>query len=193
MIIIEDDFESETNYLGEAVPAMKAVDLDGRIIYVGSLSKSMFPGLRLGYIVANADLIDELRGLRRLMLRHAPSNNQRTTSLFISQGFHDTYIRKLNRVYLERWKAMKDGIETFFPGMSIEPSFGGTSFWFKGAQDLDSEILARQAREHSIIIEPGHPHFQDTSSHKNYFRLGFSSIATEEISEGLRNLAALLP
>jgi len=191
-VIIEDDFESETNYLGAPVPAMKSEDKEGRIIYVGSLSKSMFPGLRLGYIVANSNFIEELRSFRRLVLRHAPSNNQRTASLFIGQGFHDTYIRKLNRIYLDRWQTMRDNLDRYLPGMSISPTFGGTSFWLEGPEGSDSEKIAADALKQGIVIEPGLPHFKNSENKKHFFRLGFSSISKERIPEGLRLLSLIL-
>ncbi len=191
-IIIEDDFESEMNYLGAPVPAMKAEDDEGRIIYLGSLSKSMFPGLRLGYIVASSELISELRALRRLMLRHVPSNNQRTTALFIAQGFHDSYVRKLNRVYSERSQIMSDSLQSYLPGMSAQPTFGGTSYWVKGTASLDAGQLAISALKKSIVIEPGAPHFLNPEGNKHFFRLGFSSIPTVRIDEGIRLLATML-
>ena len=79
-IIVEDDYEFETNYVGEPCPALKSMDNEGRVIYIGSLSKSLFPGLRLGYMVGSRELIEEARALRRLMVRHAPNNNQRTAA-----------------------------------------------------------------------------------------------------------------
>ncbi len=191
-ILIEDDYESETNYLGTPVPAMKAEDGEGRVIYVGSLSKSMFPGLRLGYIVADRRLIQELRAFRRLMLRHAPSNNQRTTSLFIAQGYHDTYIRKLNRIYKERREIMRDCLARYLSGMSKESSFGGTSFWLQGPDGLDTGRLAGQALETGIVIEPGAPHFREPEKNRHFFRLGFSSIPTDRIEEGVQLLAGLI-
>ncbi|WP_373086770.1 PLP-dependent aminotransferase family protein, partial [Sneathiella sp.] len=192
LLVIEDDFESDTNYTGEPVAALKSQDQGGRVIYVGSLSKSMFPGLRLGYIVAPEPLIQEMRALRRLMLRHAPSNNQRTTSLFIAQGYHQAYIRKLHKAYGDRWQIMSRGLDHYLPGMTTVPSFGGTSFWIRGPEDLDAELLAEQARGQGIVLEPGSVHFMTPEEGKRYFRLGFSSIATARIEGGLEQLASLL-
>lgn len=191
-ILIEDDYECEAGYLDRPLPALKSTDTEGRVIYVGSLSKSIFPGLRLGYIVGDRQLIDELRALRRLMMRHAPSNNQRTTSLFISQGHHDTYIRKLNRIYRARRTVMIDALDEFLPGMRQGSNFGGTSFWLKGPEGIDSRHLARDALKNGIVIEPGYPHFLDPRKQLNYFRLGFSSIPDKKIPEGIRKLAGLL-
>ncbi|MDF2368828.1 PLP-dependent aminotransferase family protein [Sneathiella sp.] len=191
-LLIEDDFESDTNYRGDAVPALKSEDRDGRVIYVGSLSKSMFPGLRLGFIVAPERLIKELRTLRRLMLRHAPSNNQRTTALFIAQGYHLSYIHKLHQAYGERWHRMAAALNTHLPGMTTAPRFGGTSFWIKGPGGLDSEALAARALDQGVVLEPGAVHFMEPAEGARYFRLGFSSIALDRIEEGIKRLAALL-
>lgn len=80
VLIIEDDYEFETNYVNEPCPALKSLDDEGRVVYVGSLSKTLFPGLRLGFLVAPANVVAQARALRRLMVRHAPNNNQRTAA-----------------------------------------------------------------------------------------------------------------
>jgi GntR family transcriptional regulator / MocR family aminotransferase len=192
LLIIEDDFESETNYTDIPVRALKSQDKDGRVIHVGSLSKSMFPGLRLGYVVAPSPLIKQMRALRRLMLRHAPSNNQRTTSFFIAMGYHLTYTRQLNQVYSERRFIMNEALRRYMPGMSTQPQFGGTSFWIEGPEELDAEDLAKQALLKGVVLEPGQVYFSDRDKGKNFFRLGFSSIATQRIEEGLQIISELL-
>jgi GntR family transcriptional regulator/MocR family aminotransferase len=192
-IIIEDDYESDIHSQNNPSLALKALDQTARVIYVGSLSKSIFPGLRLGYIVADRVLISELRAFRRLMLRHAPSNNQRTTSLFIALGYHDTYIRKLHRIYKERREIMKDCLDKDLPGLCRIPDAGGTSFWMQGDDVMDAENLARRALEKEVVIEPGHLHFFEPEKNRNFFRLGFSSIDGARIPDGIRAIASLMP
>jgi len=86
LLVIEDDYEFEMNFLESPTPALKAQDNDGRVIYVGSLSKSVFPGLRLGYMVAPEGLIQQARALRHLILRHPPGYAQRTLAYFMALG-----------------------------------------------------------------------------------------------------------
>ena len=188
-IIIEDDYEFETNYVNEPCPALKSLDDDDRVIYVGSLSKTLFPGLRLGFMVGPKPLIDQARALRRLMVRHAPNNNQRTAALFLSLGHHDTLIRRLHRAYRARWELMGEALSTHLPMSSSNPSFGGTSFWVAGPDQLDCEQLSVAAKANGILIEPGRIYFGARPRPRNYFRLGFSSIDDDQIAPGIELLA----
>jgi GntR family transcriptional regulator / MocR family aminotransferase len=188
-VIIEDDYEFETNYVNEPCPALKSLDDEGRVVYVGSLSKTLFPGLRMGFMVGPKALIAEARALRRLMVRHPPNNNQRTVALFLSLGHHDTLIRRLHKAYRTRWEIMGKALETHFPSSSRIPSFGGTSFWVKGPAKLNSEMLAKSAAEKSIIIEPGRVNFGTSAPPNNFFRLAFSSIDEKKIEPGIKLLA----
>jgi GntR family transcriptional regulator/MocR family aminotransferase len=191
-IVIEDDYEFETNYVNEPCPALKSLDDTGRVIYVGSFSKTLFPGLRLGFMVGPKTLIDEARALRRLMIRHAPNNNQRTAALFLSLGHHDTLIRRLHRAYRSRWGVMNTALQKHLPGCAEAPSFGGTSFWVKGPEGMDCEDVGRAAMALGVMIEPGRIYFGETPPPTNYFRLGFSSIGEDAIEPGIERLARVI-
>jgi len=191
-VIFEDDYESETNYASAPTPALKSLDTDGRVVYVGSLSKTLFPGLRLGYLVASKELVDELRALRLLMLRHTPNNNQRTVAIFLALGHHDTLIHRLHRHYRARWEAMAAALDRYLPGAAEAPTFGGTSFWVHGPDGLDADLLAREALAAGVVMEPGSVHFAAERAPKNFFRLGISSIAVDKIDPGIRILGELI-
>ena len=191
-LIIEDDYDSETNYDDNPIPALKLLDRENRVLYVGSLSKTMAPGLRLGFLVGPAELIAEARVLRRLMLRHPPANNQRTIALFIAEGHHDSFVRKLHKVYRRRWRAMETALQTWLPDIARSNTYGGTSFWIEGPSWLDSEHLAEAARERGVLIEPGAVHFLRAPRPKNFFRLGFGTIDEDRIPAGIEILAELV-
>lgn len=188
-IVIEDDYEYETNYRGEPTPALKSLDHSGRVIYVGSLSKSIMPGLRMGFVVAPAELIDELRALRRLVLRHPPGNNQRVVALFLALGGHDALINRLHRAYHKRWQVLANALDEHFPGWAEAPVFGGTSFWCRGPEGFDAFALSEEALKRGVVIEPGTIFFANDENRQNYFRLGFSSIADDKIEAGIAMLA----
>ncbi|MCK5778231.1 MAG: PLP-dependent aminotransferase family protein [Rhodospirillales bacterium] len=192
IILIEDDYEFETNYVGRQTPALKSMDDAGRVIYVGSLSKSLFPGLRLGYMVASKRLIEEARALRRLMLRHPPTVNQRQTALFLSLGHHDALIHRLHREFRTRWEAMDHALQHYLPASATKPGFGGTAFWVRGPDKLDALELAGRAKSEGVLIEPGRVHFLGEDRPRNYFRLAFSSLPTERIEPGIRILSELI-
>jgi GntR family transcriptional regulator/MocR family aminotransferase len=191
-LIIEDDYESEINFVSEPTPALKSLDSDNRVIYVGSLSKTLAPGLRIGYMVGSRALIEEARALRRLMVRHPPANNQRLVALFLSMGHHDSLIHRLRRTYQERWETMGEALNRYLPESTRIPSFGGTSYWVKGPAQLDSRKLKINAQLASILIESGDISFMQPNPPQNFFRLGYSSIAAKKIEPGIKKLADLI-
>jgi len=191
-MIIEDDYESEINFGEEATPTLKSMDENNRVIYVGSLSKTLSAGLRMGYMVAPKAIIHEARSIRRLMIRHPPMNNQRLVSLFLSMGHHDSLLRKLRESYQKRWEIMGESMNRYLPNSTKTPTFGGTAFWVVGPKELDTKTLESLARKHGILIEPGDIFFMNAEAHKNYFRLGYSSIAENKIDDGLAQLSQLI-
>lgn len=189
-LIIEDDYEFETNYSGSPIPALKSLDTADRVLYTSSLSKSLMPGLRIGFMVGPRELIKQARALRRLILRHPPSNNQRVAALFLSLGHHDALIAKLHHAYKLRWQTLSEALDAYLPGWAQAPTFGGTSFWVKAPPSIDARMLAMRAIERGVVIETGDIHFANPDQGRNYFRLSFSSVPEDRIWSGVANLAA---
>jgi GntR family transcriptional regulator/MocR family aminotransferase len=192
VLVIEDDYESEFNYVGDPTPALKSIDRDGRVIYVGSLSKTLAPGIRLGYMVAPRELIHQARALRRLMMRHPPSNNQFIIAQFLKRGYHDALIARLSQTLHQRWSLLGDLIEKNFPGGSQRSTFGGSAIWVRGDKSLNSADLLIKAEAEGILFEPGEVFFHGPNKPRHFFRLGFSSIATDRIQPGVEKLLNLM-
>jgi GntR family transcriptional regulator / MocR family aminotransferase len=192
VVLFEDDHESELNFSGKPLPALKSLDADGRVIYLGSLSKTLAHGLRIGFVVGPAELIRELRALRRLIMRHPPTNNAHIASLFIAQGHHDAFIRKLNTTYRERRDALVDAFGAELPSFQIASSLGGSGAWIKGPDKLDCQELAIECAKRGLLIEPGDVFFNKTgASSKSYFRMGYSAISSNLIRPGIDELRAV--
>ncbi|RVU83349.1 PLP-dependent aminotransferase family protein [Leucothrix sargassi] len=191
-VVIEDDYESEVNFIEEPLPALKSFDQDGRVIYVGSLSKSLTPGIRIGYLVADRSLITELRRLRELQYRHPPSNNQRITAMFISQGYYDSHVRRMRRAYETKWKRMQQGVTEYLSSCEIHSTPGSFCFWIGLPEVMTSCELRAVAAEHGILIESGDTLFMEEDAPKNFIRLGFSAIDSEKILQGLKILGGLI-
>lgn len=191
-LIIEDDYECETTFAANPTPALKSLDKNDRVIYLGSLSKTLSPGLRLGYMVGPKELIKQIREYRRMMLRHPPMNNQRAVGLFLSRGYQDSLVRSIVQVYEERWKAVGDALQEYLPASAKAPSFGGSSYWVKGPANLDARELKRLALDKGVVIESGDLYFNQQHPPLNFFRLGYSSIATERIHPGIARLADII-
>jgi GntR family transcriptional regulator / MocR family aminotransferase len=192
LVIIEDDFESENSFEGDPIPALKSLDRHDRVIYIGSLSKSLAPGLRIGYIVAAPELIHELRALRRLMLRHPSTFIQRTLALFISLGHNDAQLRRLAMAQKERNQVLMAALSRHIPECQPVKVSGGGSCWVRLPDHIQAQKLAERAALRGVLIEPGDVFFTSPNPPGNYVRLGYQSIPASAIEQGVEILAQVM-
>ncbi len=191
-LIVEDDYEFEMSFLKPPSPALKSLDKEGRVIYVGSFSKSLFPGLRLGYLVGPEPFVREARALRSSVLRHPPGHIQRTAAYFLSLGHYDALIRRMSRAFHQRREAMDSAIAEHGLTVAGRGAFGGSSLWMRAPEAVDTRQLASDLRSHGVLIEPGQSFFSQTDAPRNFFRLAYSSIPAGRIPEGIRRIAQCL-
>lgn len=189
MLIVEDDYEFEMSFSNPPTPALKSLDTEGRVIYVGSFSKSLFPGLRLGYLVAPPEFVAEARALRATILRHPPGHIQRTVAYFLALGHYDAQINRMRTTFKDRRAVLRDalaenGLRALLGGVS-----GGTSFWMQTAEGVDSATLAAALRHDDVLIEPGDPFFATSGPGAGFYRLAYSSIGVNRIPEGIARIA----
>jgi len=191
-VIFEDDYDPETQYAGQPLPALKAIDKCDRVLYLSSLSKLLSPGLRLGYIVGPAVVIERLRVIRRLMIRQAPGNNQVAAALFIQQGHYDRLLHRTREVLSQRASALVEALRRHLPEAVFAIPHGGSSLWLRlpGKPELAAVRAAALAR--GVLYDPGEPFFQEETMPAPWIRLGFSSIPLERIEPGIRELSSAL-
>ncbi len=188
-LIVEDDYEFEMSFLKASAPALKSLDQEGRVIYVGSYSKSLFPGLRLGYIVGAEPFIREARALRAAILRHPPGHIQRTVANFLSLGHYDALVARMTQKFSVRRDVMYQAIQKNGLEIAGHNVSGGSSFWIKVKDGIDTRVLAQRLAEKGVLIEPGHVFFDQNDAEYRYFRLAYSSIAQHKIEPGIGLIA----
>ncbi len=187
-VIVEDDYDADLFAEGSDAPPLRSLAGGGNVVYIGSLSKALAPGLRLGYVVAPAPVIAELRDLRRLMLRHPPSNNQRAMATFIALGHYRGHLMRVSAALAERAAAADAALPHALPGFTWQRGAGAASYWIEGPGRFDARATDAAARDVGVLIEPGDVFFADPERGRGCFRLGLSAIRTERIAEGLRRL-----
>jgi len=193
MLIIEDDFEFESNFLGQPHPALRSLDKDNRVVYVSCLSKVLASAVQIGFIVADSCVIAELKKLRKLVMRNPPLNNQRAVGYFLSLGHYDAYMMHLHKVFFDRWLTLREALNIYLPNsIDTGPIQGGTAYWVTGPEQLNGEYLIEKAAEMGILIEPVKRYFATPDHPENCFRLGVTGIPDEKIREGVSKLAELI-
>ncbi|THD82934.1 PLP-dependent aminotransferase family protein [Aliigemmobacter aestuarii] len=188
-VIVEDDYEFEMSFLRTVSPSLKSLDAEGRVIYIGSFSKSLFPGLRLGYLVGPESFIREARALRADVLRHPPGHVQRTAAYFLSLGHYDAMINRMKAAYRRRRTVMEEAIAEHGLTVAGQGGFGGSSFWMRAPDHVDTGELALRLRAKGVLIEPGQVFFAREGAPRNYYRLAYSSIPQGRIPDGIRLIA----
>ena len=191
-VLIEDDYEIELGFEGRAQPALQSLDHSGHVVYVSSLSKTLAPGIRIGFVVGNRDLVRELRALRRLMLRHPAANNERSVGLFLAMGYHDALLRRLRQAYAERSQRVAAALSAHLPHVAFTTVAGASSFWLRFPEHVDTRTVANEAAKLGVLIEPGDVFFDANGGEAvpfNYARLGFASIDLPRIEPGIAMLA----
>ena len=153
--IVEDDYDSEFHYAGRKPPALKSIDRHDRVFYAGSFSKTLFPGLRLGYLVTPAGWVDAATAACELAGRGLAVQEQATVAAFMAEGHYARHLRRMRLRYAERSAALTRALrEAFGSGVELSPPDGGLTLLarFPG-RDADTE-LAQRARQHGLAPAP---------------------------------------
>ncbi|WP_294620854.1 PLP-dependent aminotransferase family protein [uncultured Roseovarius sp.] len=191
--IVEDDYECDVDYRHSTPLPLHSLDNTGRLIYLGSLSKGLSPGLRLGYLTAPEEYIAAARDCRGMMLRHPPMILQQTAAAFIRQGCYDGLLRRLRQNYEQRWRLADTILRDRLPDFLQSGEYGGTNFVLASDDPrLNAKAIAGAALEKGVIVEPLSPCFSDTATGEKFFRLGVSSINLDLIESGIELLCNVI-
>lgn len=184
-VVVEDDYDSEFRYMGSPSPSLKALDTSGDVVYLGTFSKFLAPGLRMGFLVGPEELVAELRRVRRYQVRHPPGHTQRALALLIDSGDYHRALRRHRLQMKKRWEMVSQLAQRHLPWQQDAYPPGGVSLWVKGPPELDSVELVRRAEQRGVLIERGDIFFMNPDPPKNFFRIGYGAIPTRSVAEGM--------
>ncbi len=202
--LIEDDPYGQLRYEGEHLPPLLVLDREtrgvrrdngyhlGNVIYLSTFSKTLAPGLRLGWIVAPPEVIVKLVQLKQGADLHTSTFNQMVAYEVARGGFLDQHVREIREVYRERRDVMLETLEECFPpgsGVSWTHPQGGLFLWLRLPERMDSRRLLEAALKENVAFVPGNSFFADEAEGGRYMRLNFSNAQPDLIREGIRRLA----
>ena len=194
--LLEDDFDGEYRYRGQPLPAMMSLDDQGRVIYVGSFSKVMFPGLRLGFIVLPGPLVEPVSRRLRWTGPRASLVAQPVLARFIEEGSFATHLRRMRRLHAERQRVLVASVRESAKGLlEIEPSAGGMHLvaWFAPefrAACTDADIAAASASE-GLRVRALSSFYAGPAARQGLV-LGYAGFDADEIRDGAQRLAAMI-
>ena len=190
--IIEDDYDSEYRYESSPIASLQGLDANGRVIYIGTFSKILFPGLRLGYLVVPPDLIDRFLSVRRAMDLGPPAFHQEVLADFIGEGHFARHIRRMRVLYHERRSALAASIRKELGDIvTVHGSEAGMHLTITLQKGRDDMEIARRAARQNLWIWPLSFFYMGEAPQQGFI-LGFGSTPTEEIPRALRKLRNLI-
>jgi GntR family transcriptional regulator / MocR family aminotransferase len=187
--ILEDDFVGDLRYEGRVQPALKALDPGGRVIYVGTFSKMIMPGLRVGFLVADGPIYELLAQLKRVNDLMTSTLTQRTLEAYVTVGRYQAHVRRSCQVYRRRRDAIVQAIGRELPaGVHVVSPQGGLFVWLRLPEDMSAIQLLPLAAEEGVEYAPGPRFFPQPDVGERYMRLNFATQTPEDIDEGIRRL-----
>ncbi|WP_129780844.1 aminotransferase-like domain-containing protein [Peristeroidobacter soli] len=191
LLIVEDDPYGALSYDGEVLPTLKSM-MPEHVVYLGSFSKVLTPGLRVGYLIAPQALHRKLVQAKQAADLHTPSFTQRIVYESVKDGFLDSHIPKIRQLYGQRCDVMLAAMREHFPrGVTWNRPEGGMFIWVTLPSGIDSMELLSKAIAQNVAFVPGEPFFA-SQPQKNTLRLSFVTVSPERIQRGIAILGALL-
>jgi len=191
-VIVEDDYDGEFRYEGEPVEPLQSLDRDGRVLYVGTFSRTMFPALRIGYVVAPRPLVSAFVAAKWLADRHTAVLEQETLAEFITSGAYERHLRRTRRVNATRRDALLSAIQRHLGDrVTVTGSRSGTHIvlWPR-AKVSEAAIITRAAATGVGIYGIAGYYLRQPSPPG--FLLGYANLTVEQIREGIRRLGEVL-
>ncbi|MBQ7868612.1 MAG: PLP-dependent aminotransferase family protein [Clostridia bacterium] len=189
-LVMEDDPYRDLRYTGEHLPTIKSYDKTGHVAYMGSFSKIISPGMRVGYLVAEKDILRKCTIGKQGTDLHTPNLNQAIVDQFLRRGLLAPHIESIIPAYKEKMELMLKELDSFPAGTKYTVPEGGLFIWVEMPETFNATEVFQEAVENNVAYVPG-THFYPYGGHHNTFRLNFSNSTPEQIKEGMEKLRKL--
>jgi GntR family transcriptional regulator/MocR family aminotransferase len=194
--IIEDDYDSEYRYSGKPLAALQGLDRDNRVVYVGSFSKTMFPSLRLGYLIVPPDLTDSFRFARAALDDHPSTVAQPALTAFIEDGYFAAHLRRMRKLYAHRQALLVAAAQQHLDDLlTIAPAEAGMHILARQKPAMtvrmDDIQATRRAEAAGITVSPLSSFYHEYPAQQGLM-LGYAAVDEEEIPKAVEKLAAAL-
>jgi DNA-binding transcriptional MocR family regulator len=193
--LVEDGFEEELKYFGKAILPIKALDGSGAVLYLGTLSKVVFPGLRIGWIAAHREAIQRLLAVLRFSCLSGNIPAQAAVARLLERGEYEHYLRRVHTAYRRRMETLLQAMKAHLPQDRVEwtTPAGGYTLWVRwtGRRPVDEETLVARLLDGGVRVSPGRFYFPGPVT-ETAFRVSISNLDEAAIGEGIVRMARVL-
>ena len=190
--ILEDDYDGEFRYAGRPLASLQGLDGEGRVIYIGTFSKVLFPSLRLGYIIAPMDLIDAFVKARAIVTHASSLMEHAIVADFINEGHFARHIRAMRTLYAERQAVVREEAKVELGGLlDLQSDEAGMDLIGWLPPGVDDRVAFRQAAAHGVEVTPLSAYSFERQK-RGALRLGYTGYKPTELRQGVRDLAMAL-
>ncbi|MCI9626645.1 MAG: PLP-dependent aminotransferase family protein [Clostridia bacterium] len=191
--IVEDNPYGDLRFAGDPKKNIKSLDPDGRVIYCGTFSKILSPGLRIGWVSAHRDIIERIVVVKQANDVHTPIFNQMMAAEFMKQYDMDEHIARLCKLYGRKCGIMLDALDNYFPeGCTYTRPEGGLFLWCTLPEGTDTKELLTRCIERKVAFVPGNTCMVDIDAPTRYMRLNYSAVAEDKIDWAVKTMSDVI-
>jgi 2-aminoadipate transaminase len=191
LVVVEDDPYGKLRYRGAEIPPIKHWDESGQVLYASTFSKTIAPGLRLGWVAARPEIFSRMLIVKQASDLHTSSFDQHVAYAYLTRNDQRAHLEKIRQAYGERYQVLDEALRAGMPaGYGWTKPEGGMFLWITGPEKLDALALLQRAIAKKVAFVPGRDFFPAEGG-QNFLRLNYSNSTPERIREGVSRLAAL--